>query len=119
MLRSVLLVCFAATSLGALLSPVKQADAKPTTMRRRGAISAATAAVLVGGQQQAAKADTAVRKFGQTEGGVKYFDIEEGSCALFNVACSPQEGQQERNKASSASDPARGPLCTNVRVMAI
>lgn len=67
-----------------------------------------------------ALADKPVAKFFATEGGVKYFDLKEGSCDLFNVACSPAKGDvvQIRYKSylsngkmfDSSEGPGRKPL---------
>ena len=58
--------------------------------------------------------------FDVAQGGVKYFDLEEGKCALFNVACSPQKGDLVKIKYKaylsngkmfdSSEGPGRKPL---------
>lgn len=69
----------------------------PSTGSRRGVdrrslLCGSTAAATLAVAPRSASADQVVSKFVTTPGGVKYFDVKEGSCALFNVACSPQEG---------------------------
>jgi len=64
-------------------------------------------------------------KFFSTEGGVKYFDLEEGKCALFNVACSPQQGDLVKIKYKaylsngkmfdSSEGPGRKPLAAKYK----
>lgn len=70
------------------------ASTRPRSFGRRELISSATAAsaatALLGAPLRTPAASE--RKFYATEGGVKYFDLEEGQCKLFNVACTPQKG---------------------------
>ena len=84
-----------------LLTPLEP----PRQQLCRRQVTAAAAAALVLAPRQRASADQVVKKFGTTEGGVKYFDIEEGKCALFNVACSPQKGGELSHLESSSRAP--------------
>lgn len=106
----------------ALLSPLGEGRS-PRAVRRRDALSAAASAatLLLGSRAEAAEA----RKFYSTPGGVKYFDLEEGSCALFNVACTPQEGDLVKIKYKgylsngqmfdSSEGPGRKPLAVKYK----
>ena len=99
-----------------LLTPLEP----PRQQLGRRQVATAAAAALVLAPRQRASADQVVRKFFTTEGGVKYFDVEEGKCALFNVACSPQKGDLVKIKYKaylsngkifdSSEGPGRKPL---------
>uniref|UniRef100_A0A6T8DGP2 peptidylprolyl isomerase n=1 Tax=Prymnesium polylepis TaxID=72548 RepID=A0A6T8DGP2_9EUKA len=112
-----MLVGLLVSSSAAFLVPTEPSS---SLLGRRQAVTAAAAAALAVGRPQQALADKVVPKFFSTAGGVKYFDKEEGSCALFNVACSPREGDLVKIKYKaylsngkmfdSSDGPGRKPL---------
>ena len=113
----VLLAFNVAAASAALISPLPKSET--SNVRRREAVSAA-AATLLFGSANVANAAAPARKFYRTEGGVQYFDLEEGSCQLFNVACNPQKGDLVKIKYKaylsngrmfdSSEGPGRKPL---------
>jgi len=88
------------------------------SLHRRDAVGAAAAAAALVLSPLRASADQP--KFFATPGGVKYFDLKEGSCAVFNIACSPNKGDLVKIKYKaylsngrmfdSSDGPGRKPL---------
>jgi len=111
-MRTTALFCWVTCCSAALISPVGQ----QRSLHRREAIGSAAAAAALAINPARATA----REFFSTPGGVKYFDIQEGSCDLFNVACSPQKGDLVKIKYKgylsngkmfdSSEGPGRKPL---------
>ena len=67
--------------------PAVKQFAAPVGRREFVSGAAAAAALLL-----EKPASAAAPQFFETEGGVKYFDLEVGKCGTFNVACVPQAG---------------------------
>ncbi|KAL1498542.1 hypothetical protein AB1Y20_013863 [Prymnesium parvum] len=104
--------------LAALLLPSPPTPPPRALGRRDAILSGASLAALAAAPGGALAATQ--RKFYVTDGGVKYFDLQEGECKLFNVACTPRRGDLVKIKYKaflsngkmfdSSEGPGRKPL---------
>jgi len=116
MRTTAVLLCWATCCSAALLSPM----GRSTSSLNRRDISSAAAAAAAALVLDPLRANAASPQFFSTPGGVKYFDLQEGSCDLFNVVCSPQKGDLVKIKYKgylsngrmfdSSEGPGRKPL---------